>query len=89
MTMPALRQWRDSTVDAAYTVAEYLASDKSRDARAQALAELPREDLLLFARADNAPRGFAGGERAEYRRLENARKRAPRHVDRVRRDAQA
>lgn len=87
-TFPELHQWREETVRAAYTVAEYRAREKREDSRAQAIACLSAAELLQFARAADRPRGFAVGDEVTYRRLENARKRARRHVERLQRNAQ-
>ena len=87
-TFPELHDWRETTVRAAYTVAEYRACETGDDARAQAVAALSPGELLQFARVDANPRGFAAGNEVTYRRLENARKWARRHVKHLQRDAQ-
>lgn len=86
-TLPELHEWREETIRAAYTVAEYQAGEKRKDSPAQAVAQLSPAELLKFARAADKPRGFAGGDEVTHRRLENARKRTRRRVERLQQDA--
>jgi hypothetical protein len=55
-----------------------IARGEDPEAELEVAANLGDEDLLLYARVADEERGFGEGRRAEWRRVEYARRRAER-----------
>lgn len=91
LTLPELFEWRDIWTEAAYLVAEFVATrqkpslesfmrGEDPDEAVDVVAALEPEELLLAAASNVRPRGYAGKEEGTARELENLRRRARRRL---------
>lgn len=94
-TVPELREWRDVWVEAAYMVAEALATQRrpslrpfahgeEPDEATEVVAALESKELLIAAASAVRPRGYAEQEAGATRELENLRRRARGRLDAAR-----